>query len=216
MKIRTLFLLLILTGVIIYQKGGFHSFSSFPDPSNMQPAAGSNASSPFAMAAPNNPVQDSARKVPPISKDNFIITPLASYSIEALVLSKKNYSSGTEAKLSPTDLALGWGPMSSKEVLQHMKISQSGRWYHYRYQGSIPIHPKEIITHSANTHIIPANNEVHATLKKVRQYDVVQMRGYLVSITKQNGNWRWKSSTTRADSGDGSCELFYVTSLSIK
>ena len=40
------------------------------------------------------------------------------------------------------------------------------------------------------------------------------MTGYLVDARDKKG-WRWNSSRTRDDTGDGACELFYVNSIKI-
>lgn len=41
------------------------------------------------------------------------ITPVASFELEALVLGRRDYDHDRGAQVSPVDLALGWGPMSS-------------------------------------------------------------------------------------------------------
>lgn len=150
----------------------------------------------------------------PIVIDAYTLQPTFLYHIEALVLAKKNYSTGRESDLSPVDLALGWGPMSNPLPLKQLRITQSGRFYHYRYKNPPPIPPSDIKNNSANTHIIPASDEVNDQLKRVRKGDVVDMRGYLVNVSAKDGYY-WNSSVTRKDSGNGACELFYVTSIKI-
>jgi hypothetical protein len=49
-------------------------------------------------------------------------------------------------------------------------------------------------------------------LLAVDEGDVIQIRGYLVSIAGPDGE-RWKSSLSRNDTGGGSCELLYATEL---
>jgi len=137
---------------------------------------------------------------------------LASYKIKAKVLSRKTYNS----ELSPIDLALGWSKMSNEEVIKDLDISQSGRWYHYSWKDTskLKITPREIIRSSANTHIIPANKIVEQTALNIRRGEFVEMSGYLVKVTGKNG-FRWKSSTTRNDSGNGGCEVFYVETIKV-
>jgi len=57
--------------------------------------------------------------------------------------------------------------------------------------------------------------EVAYQLERVRVGDVVSLDGMLVEADKANG-WRWRSSLTRDDTGDGACELVYVQSLYIQ
>ena len=162
------------------------------------------------VVASQTPLQSS------ISDDGFIlngytITPLESFQIEARVLSTKHYTFDREADLAPVDLALGWGRMSDESILKDIAISQSGRFYHWRVK-DFPIPRKEIETHSANMHMVPANQQIENTLKSIRPGQVVSIQGDLIQANAADG-WRWKSSLTRNDTGGGACELVYVTQV---
>ncbi len=61
--------------------------------------------------------------------NDFMITPLAEFQVAARVLSSKRYNRGLEAKLSPVDLALGWGPMSDPDIIEQFSIRQSNRFF---------------------------------------------------------------------------------------
>jgi len=139
----------------------------------------------------------------------FRIVPLADFEIRARVLASERYRWDDGAKVCPIDLALGWGPMSDSAVLNKIPIDQSGRWYHWRTSSEPPIPVGEIINHSANMHMIPASPLVERLLKGFRVGQVVQLKGSLVRVEGPNG-FHWTSSTTRADSGGGSCELVWV------
>jgi hypothetical protein len=129
------------------------------------------------------------------------------------VLSRKDYDAGTEADYSPTDLALGWGPMAADGMAERLDVSQGGRWYKYRWGNEGPPIPKgQIVRHSANMHLIPADDSVAQALDAVRAGDIVELHGWLVRIERDDG-WKWQSSLTRDDSGGGACELVYVCSL---
>ena len=140
------------------------------------------------------------------------LQPLAGFSVDARVLSRQDYSSGRESDLSPTDLALGWGRMRDEAVLDRLDISQSGRWYTYRWSDDAPIPPDEIVRSSANMHMIPANATAASALADVREGDRVRVDGWLVEADAPDG-WTWRSSMSREDSGDGACEVIYVCSL---
>lgn len=143
----------------------------------------------------------------------YALTPLASFSVRARVLSTKSYYFDREADLAPIDLALGWGRMSDEDVLADIDISQSGRFYFWRVS-HFPIPREEIETHSANMHMIPADNKVKKALQNVRVGHVVQLHGYLVEAKTADG-WRWKSSLTREDTGRGACELVLVERVEV-
>ncbi len=163
--------------------------------------------------APNTPSQNTARQAD-IQMNGFSLTPLEHYEIEARVLSREDYTFGTEAELSPTDLAVGWGPMSDEAILKKINISQGNRFYYWRVD-SFPIPQRQIEIHSANMHIIPANDSVKRQLSKVRQGQLVKIKGLLVEAKRADG-WNWRSSLSREDTGNGACELMYVTDLYIR
>lgn len=140
------------------------------------------------------------------------LTPLAGFSIDAKVLSRREYRSGREAELSPLDLALGWGRMREDAVIERLDITQSGRWFHYRYPGDPPLPPAEIVRSAANMHMIPADEGVAAALDDVRKGERVRIDGWLVEAQAPDG-WRWRSSTSREDSGHGACEVVYVCAV---
>ena len=163
--------------------------------------------------ATQQPIQTST-SVNPFQLDNFTIIPLADYTIEARLLSVKHYRFDMGATLSPTDLAVGWGPMTDEAVLSKMQISQSGRFFLW-HMDNIPIPQREIEIHAANMHIIPANDTVKSQLKKVKVGQVITIKGQLVEAKTAKG-WVWRSSLSREDTGNGACELMYVTELTAK
>jgi hypothetical protein len=151
----------------------------------------------------------------PIALASATLHPLAGFSVDARVLSRRDYRSGREAEYSPTDLALGWLNMRDDAVLSRLRISQSSRWYRYRWQDQPPLPPDEIIRSSANMHMIPADAAAAAALARVDAGDDVRIDGWLVEVRAADG-WRWRSSTSRADTGDGACEVVLVCSLSVR
>ncbi|HEY5994463.1 MAG TPA: hypothetical protein VIU46_07680 [Gallionellaceae bacterium] len=169
---------------------------------------------PTAMLAPNDPVQVDLYSAAPVELNGYKLTPMADFRAEARVLSATSYSSGREADLSPVDLALGWGRMSVGNVIDRLNISQGSRHYFYRWTDAPPIPQQEIITHSANMHMIPANAAIEKQLERVSTDDLVKIEGQLVYI-RANDGWGWNSSLRRDDSGDGACEVVLVRSMQI-
>ena len=159
------------------------------------------------------PLQESVSSTISHKFDDYTINEIATFRIKAKVLAKKNYYLGRESDLSPTDLALGWGNMSDESILDKIEISQSNRFYFWRVE-SFPIPRKEIETHSANMHLIPADESVARIIGEIRNGDIVEISGSLVNVTAQD-NWRWRSSQTRNDTGKGACELILVKNLYI-
>ena len=148
------------------------------------------------------------------TNDDYTITAIAKFRIKAKVLSKENYYIDREADLSPVDLALGWGNMSDERVLENIEISQSGRFYRWQVD-AFPIPRREIETHSANMHLIPASDTVKSVLDKIRKGDIIEISGSLVNVMSNSDDWHWESSKTRTDTGKGACELIWVESAHI-
>lgn len=140
------------------------------------------------------------------------LVPLAGFSLDARVLSRRDYRSDRESKVSPTDLALGWGRMREDAVLAHLDISQSARWYHYRYGRVLPIPQAEIDRSAANMHMIPGSDAIASELADVAAGDRVRIDGWLVEVRARDG-WRWRSSLSREDTGQGACEIVYVCAI---
>jgi hypothetical protein len=159
-----------------------------------------------------DPLQFNSNLPAPFDHDDYKITPLASYKVKAVVLARERYHSDPGAKLSPIDLALGWGPMSTASVINDLSFSQSGRWYEYAAQGDPPLDPAEMASHSANTHCLPATDAVYSELIRIKRHELVTLEGDLVEVNGPGG-WRWRSSLSRTDTRGGSCEVFWITKV---
>ena len=175
-----------------------------------QPGVPASARGEQGNAPLQSDVPDSLR---PFTLAAASLKPLAGFSVDARVLSREDYRMGREAELSPTDLALGWGRMREDNVTSALSISQSSRWYRYQWEREPPLPPQEIATSSANMHMIPADAAVAEALDAIRKGDNVRIEGWLVEASAADG-WRWRSSTTREDTGGGACEVIYVCSIS--
>jgi hypothetical protein len=145
------------------------------------------------------------------SANGYRIIPLEKFDFDARVLRIEHYSMDRESQLAPIDLALGWGPMAAPAVLDKITISQSNRFY-YWHVDEFPIPRREIETHSANMHMVPATAEVERTLNSIKPGQHVKFSGYLIEARAPDG-WRWKSSLTREDTGAGACELVWVEKI---
>ena len=179
------------------------------------PAATSNARVDVSLA----PVQKPTRAEPITfarGRYHWTITPKAEYEINAEVKGTEEYSRDWNSILSPVDFALAWQDLTRRELDRHISYSQSNRWYHYRYAGGFPRDKRYIIEHSANHHILPANNTLERAVLSVDEGDRIRLKGYLVNVDGIDGDghkvW-WRSSLTRSDEGDGSCEVFWVTEM---
>jgi hypothetical protein len=142
---------------------------------------------PAGQMAERDPVQTEALADTTVTRGRWTLKPRAHYDVTARVLSTERYRFDALAALAPEDLALGWGPMSDNTVLDTMDISQSGRFYWWRPHADTPVPPDTIITHSANTHVIPADDRIRKELGRLRVGEVVRLTGTLVDANRDDG-----------------------------
>ncbi len=161
--------------------------------------------------APDVPTQIDLEQGSALQRGDVTLVTRARFELTARVLSREDYRFDAGARLAPVDLAMGWGRMSDSSVLAGIEISQGNRFYHW-HVNAFPIPRREIETSSANMHMIPADNAVRDELERVHPGEVVHLEGFLVDASRPDG-WRWRTSMTRNDTGDGACELIYVESI---
>ncbi|MFN8608887.1 MAG: hypothetical protein U0931_15245 [Vulcanimicrobiota bacterium] len=167
---------------------------------------------PKQIIAKRDPVQKEVAKGKKAWTHNgYLVHPLAEYDVTARVLLLERFNSGREADLSPEDLSLGWGEMSNSAYLSQISLQHVERYYQWEIKGEVP-DKDTVIQHSANTHFIPANENVATILKAVRVHDLIRAHGYLVQVEASDG-WNWCSSLVRTDTGTGACELFWCDKL---
>jgi hypothetical protein len=173
---------------------------------------------PPVMLAPVSEAHDPIQRNPEVAAmfevNGYELRALQAFALKARVLSVEPYRSGREADLSPLDVAFGWGRMADPAIGEKVTISQSGRWYYWRYSGEPPLPPREIETSSANMHLIPATRDVARAMSSIDKGRIVSLRGYLVEARARDG-WSWRSSLTREDTGAGSCEVVFVQSIEL-
>ena len=149
------------------------------------------------------------------------ITYKYSYELCGLAVSTHNYpGTGIGNRLAPKDVAMAWGDVARNNDKIDFHWSQSGRWYHWSASSNEEIAPvggiTGVNTHSANNHLIAADDDVAGSIKHIKEGDYVVITGYLVDIYAEDDSGRtftWNSSTSRNDTGDGACEVIYVTEV---
>lgn len=178
------------------------------------------ASKPFFMDT-SSPMQDDSHKYALINMMGdgykFTIEPLAEYRAGVMVAGKEHYSEGWQGKIAPYDLIFVWGDLAEPEFDHYMDYWQSDRRYYYQFGPESPFDTRFASTHSSNNHIIPANENVLKGIERIREKQGVILEGYLVNINGEyrGGEFYWRTSLTRKDTGDGSCEVFYVERVQI-
>ena len=145
---------------------------------------------------------------------------VASYELSGRVVDVQNYyGSSLQNELSPLDVGISWGFLAedndkvtwTSNGTRFLKWrTQDMTWYN-EHGGE-----KGIGKYWSNNHLIPSDKTVEKLIKSIRKDDYVKIEGYLVNVRYDgpNGEWyKWNSSTTRNDTGDGACEVIYVTNV---
>ena len=166
--------------------------------------------------APGVLVMEVPAQTPPksprlVERGRYQLTPLADYSIRARVLGTERYRFDALADLVPLDLALGWMQMSDSRILDRTHLFQASRHLYYFMPGGV-LTPETAKVSAANTHVIPADDDVLRQLFELKEGDLVRLTGQLVEVTGPRG-LTMRSSLRRDDSGDGACEVLYVTTV---
>ncbi len=164
---------------------------------------------PEGLQLNTEPVQEPIATPQVIAFSEYTLVPQATYRLRARILGRERYRMGRASDLSSYDLALGWGVMSNQRVLDALSVRQGMRRYRYSWDGEEPAHPATMARQSANHHIIAASDEVNDVLEDTPIGGALELEGDLVVVEGPNG-WRWRTSLSRLDVGDGACEIFFV------
>ena len=155
---------------------------------------------------------------------DITITFKCSYDIDALVVHTKDYrgDSNMADAISPVDLGLAWGKVAELNEKVDFQWDQANRRCYCEVNSQEDMYlvgGEDFLNQSfSNNHIIPAEENVKRDVQRIRRGDHVRLRGYLVNVDgvekkSGQGGYYWHSSTTREDSGDGACEIIYVTNV---
>jgi hypothetical protein len=169
---------------------------------------------PDGAIAPLEPLQTDIADSQPVSHGRWVLTPRAHYDITARILSREDYHFDAISDLIPEDLTLGWGPMSDNQMLKLFDISQGARFYMWQLRGPMPLTRRQIVEHSANTHVIPADEHARRDLARLRVGEVVHLSGTLVDGKRDDGA-HVNTSLTRSDEGAGACEVMLVDAVEV-
>ena len=145
--------------------------------------------------------------------NTYALVPVATYFTSVLVVRAKHYYD-EDAELAPVDLCVVWGVLADPEYLQYTTFIQEDRGCECIYDVGSPVDTPHVLSQFVNIHLIPANDYILQAIKSIRKGQKVVLEGFLVDIYL-NGSIYIETSRTRADNGEGSCEILYVTRVRI-
>ena len=161
---------------------------------------------------------------------------LAEYNIQWRVFATRNYDDSLVArtvnKISSRDFVLWrWPVMSKKENIKKFEVDEyladRAVWIRPKYENFDRFNEsfgvnyrstsyrngdyKRFNKFFSNNHPIWSNSKINLLFKKVRVWDVIRLKWYLVYVHPERWWWSWwPSSMVRDDYG---CEIIYVTDI---
>lgn len=150
-------------------------------------------------------------------RHNYQVKTFAEYELWGLIVSHNNISGVADIyhdadSLDTKDICVVWGASLARGDYLKARFS-SGAWTcYYEYPEDAPLDAREV----ANNHLITDSDSLRRAINGLRRGDQVHIRGRLVGYrdTAFPDFWR-NSSLTRADTGNGACEVVFVEGVEV-
>ena len=169
-------------------------------------------------AVETEPIQDADERKPfeHVARGRrYRIVPRFRWDESARVLAEEPYRMGAAGALIPQDWVLGWGPVLAPPYAGKIHYTQVSRFYMWGTR-DLSLDRGTIVSHTANTHVIPGSLRLRRAAASVRKGDDVRLEGWLVDVDGiDDPSFHWKTSLSRSDEGPGGCETVYLTRLTV-
>jgi len=151
----------------------------------------------------------------------YALVPRATYDIAGLVVSQHRGDAFLNLyhKTDPgniKDVCVVWGEDVTNGTYRRVRFHSEEFSCYYEWSGTLT--PRFDPEKMSNNHLIPATPEVAAAIRAVHVGDQIRMQGLLVdySVSRDGRDiFTRRTSLTRKDTGNGACEILYVTDLSV-
>ena len=170
------------------------------------------------------PVQEASDRPPfttTIKGYTYTLTPRATYAIAGLVVSQHRgdallnlYHQADPGNIR--DVCVVWGEDVTNGSYRKVRFWSGEFTCSYRWSGAFTpaFNPEK----ASNNHLIPADPVTAARIGAIHVGDQIRMTGLLVdyTVTKDGQEiFTRRTSLTRGDTGNGACEILYVTDLAV-
>lgn len=147
------------------------------------------------------------------------------YDIRGVVTSVHDYWGFSDYdSLVPRDVCIAWGSLKDLYLDGKAEFYQQDRYCIGRVVGGGELDAAEVFTFRnsfgqtqtsvssvSNNHLIASTASIRDQIFGLRAGDKVRITGYLIDAAY--GSIELSSSTTRSDTGNGACEIIYVTGV---
>jgi len=208
---RYLAVALLLCGV----GAGYFSLRAvpLPDPARIDRAI--TVSEPLQEASDRRPFTTT------ITGYTYTLTPRATYAIAGLVVSQHRgdallnlYHQADPGNIR--DVCVVWGEGITNGSYRKVTFWSGEFTCSYSWSGALT--PAFSPEKASNNHLIPADSAVAGRIGAIHVGDQIRMTGLLVdyTVTKDGQEiFTRRTSLTRGDTGNGACEILYVTDLAV-
>ena len=170
----------------------------------------------------NEPLQKATRKKPfdlVYNDVNYRVEPEYEYDITGMIVSyRHHYNNSRMHRLSNDhinmlDVCVIWGDNPGNERLHKIDF------WNGIFTCNVKTRDQQAcdafsMDQLSNNHLISDDELIRKQVRKIQVGDQIRVRGYLAGYSSGGGSKRG-TSTTRTDTGDGSCETIYVEQFKI-
>jgi hypothetical protein len=172
------------------------------------------------------PIQQPIYYQPPIRFTihgyDYELTPVATYDISALLVSKINYKSFSiyeYERAVPVDLVMIWGDNVKNEKYKEVQFYNDMGWGWWRSYVDTGFNSNQF----SNNHLVIGDRKnFERKASSLLVGDQVRIRGKLINMTIHRSGSSpapedpvWKSSLTRTDTAAGACEVIYPEEIEV-
>jgi hypothetical protein len=153
---------------------------------------------------------------------SYTFTPQATYTIRGLVVSLHHSDSWIDIShdddpAQTVDICVVWGPNITTNGYREVKYDH-GDWTCY-YSWTTEYDPAFSGNFLSNSHLIPHDKEEARLIKSIKVGDQIELSGLLTDYRISDSKGRLvgsrHTSLTRTDTGNGACEVIYLSSAKI-
>ncbi len=152
----------------------------------------------------------------PIQFNGNTFEPFREITAEVRVVEKRRYFFDNMSKFSSYDILVSWGEASDQKNLDYINFKLKNRSFEFK-RIRLPLEIDTINELTDLWHIVPANDEVSDQIFNLRNGHLINLKGYVVDVTTNNGmTWTSVSSDNRISKSGNRHEILLVTSLTKK
>lgn len=135
------------------------------------------------IVAKNKPKIENLTWQKPFTFKGATLTPVKLLDAEVRVIKREKYYFDELSKYSPIDAMIGWDEMSDEKNLEYTFFKLKNRSYSLEPTRP-PLEISKIYAQSDLWHLIPSTSDVSEKLKRLRNGNVIRVKGMLVDISE--------------------------------